>query len=115
MTYKEIAKMVHDIGLPFSYYQFTEDTAVAPPFICYYYESSDDVYSDNTNYQRIETLIIEFYSDDKDFDNEAAIEAALSDAGLTWSRTEAYIGDQRMYMVTYQSEVLITNGGNNNG
>lgn len=115
MTYKEIAKMVDDIGLPFAYYQFTEDTAVAPPFICFYFEQSDDQFADDSNYQRIETLILEFYSDNKDFDNEAAIEAALSNAGLTWQRTEAYIGDQRMYMVTYKSEVLITNGGNNNG
>lgn len=115
MTYKEIAKMVDDIGLPFAYYQFTEDTAVAPPFVCFYFEQSDDQYADDSNYQRIETLILEFYSDNKDFDNEAAIEAALSNAGLTWQRTEAYIGDQRMYMVTYKSEVLITNGGNNNG
>jgi len=115
MTYKSIAKMVGDIGLPFAYYQFTEDTAVAPPFICFYFEQSDDQYADDSNYQRIETLILEFYSDNKDFDNEAAIEAALSNAGLTWQRTEAYIGDQRMYMVTYLSEVLITNGGNNNG
>ena len=108
MTQKEIATMVRTIGLPFAYYQFTEDTAVPPPFVCFYLESSDDAFADNSNYQRIETLNIELYSDEKDYDNEAAIEAVLFNTGLTFARNEAYIGDQKMYMVTYQSEVLIT-------
>lgn len=108
MTYKEIATLVGSIDLPYAYYQFTQDTAVPPPFVCFYCTQSDDEYADNANYQRIETLNIELYSDDKDYENEAVVEAALTNAGLTWSRNEAYIGDQRLYMVTYQTEVVIT-------
>lgn len=108
MTYKEVAAMIKSIGLPFSYHEFKEDTAVPPPFVCYSYPQSDDVQADNSNYQRIEQLQIDLYSDDKDFDNEAAIEAVLFDNGLTWEKLESYIDSERMYMVTYQTEVIIT-------
>lgn len=115
MTYKEIATMIRAIGLPFAYHQFTEDTAQPPPFICFSYPQSDDLQADNANYQRIEQLQIDLYSDNKDFTNEAAIEAALFNAGLTWEKIENYIDSERMFMITYRSEVLITQEVQDNG
>ena len=108
MTFKEVAEMIKDIGYPYSYYQFTQDTAQAPPFICYYYEGNNDVIADDSNYQKIETLIVELYTDSKDFAAEAAIEAALKGAGLVWSREESVINSEKLYMVIYQSDVIIT-------
>lgn len=115
MTYKEVATMIRSIGLPFAYHQFNEDTAVEPPFVCYSYPASDDVQADNINFQRIEQLQIDLYSDDKDFDNEAAVEAVLLNNGISWEKLESYIDSERLYMVTYQAEVLITQEASNNG
>ena len=108
MTYKEIASMISGIGLPYAYYQFPEDTPQVPPFICFYYEGSSDLYADCINYQRITGLTIEFYSDAKDFDREAAIEAALTAAQLTYSKSERFIDSERMHETVYELEVLIT-------
>lgn len=107
MTYKEIKTMLAGIGLPFSYYQFAEDTNQHPPFICFYYSDNDDFLADNTNYQTIATLNIEFYSDQKDFTTEATIEAALNSAGLVFAKSETYIDSERMHETIYTTEVVI--------
>ena len=107
MTYQEVDAMVSSLGLPYSYYQFTEKTAQPCPFLCFYYEVSDDFAADNRNYQKIRPLTIELYTDDKDFALEAQIETALAAAGLVYSRSEVYIGSERMYQITYRMEVII--------
>lgn len=115
MTFKEISTMIKNIGLPYAYYQFPEGTAEAPPFICFYYSNDDDLKADNSNYQKIEHLNIELYSDEKDFVNESAVEAALAEAGLVWKRTETYIDTEHFYMVLYETDVVITSEVINNG
>ena len=107
MTFKQVAKMIKDIGLPFSYYQFNNDTAVAPPFICYFYTGDNDLLADNSNYQKIENLVVELYTDEKDFANEALIETALNDAGLVYNREESYLDSEKLYMVIYTCGVVI--------
>ena len=69
MTYKEIATMVRSIGLPYAYHQFPEGTEQKPPFICFFFSNSNDLYADGENYQRIDTLNVELYTREKDFDN----------------------------------------------
>ena len=107
MTFKEISEMVEDIGLPFAYYQFPEGTGQQPPFICFYFPENDDFVADNINYCKIEALRLELYTDEKDFALEAEVEAALNEAGLVYSRTETPIESERMYLVSYDTEVLI--------
>lgn len=107
MTYKEIAKMVEEIGYPYAYYQFDEGTAKAPPFICFYYPQRDDFLADDSNYSQITELVIELYTDNKDFTAEAAVEAALEAAEIVYEKDEAYIDSERMYMITYTTEVTI--------
>lgn len=107
MTYEEIAAMVESIGLPWDYYQFDNDTAQPPPFVVYFFEESNDQYADNSNYQKIEGLTIELYSDDKDYEDERVIEDILRGAGLTWTKTETFIDSEKLHMVIYQMDVLI--------
>lgn len=107
MTHKEVAAMVKSIGLPYAYYQFPEGTAQAPPFVVFFYASPDDVYADDKNYQRIETLNIEFYSSDKDFANEAVIEGILSNNGLTYYKEENHIESENLFQIAYEMEVMI--------
>lgn len=107
MTYKEIDDLVAGMGFPYAYYQFPEGEAQPTPFICFYYEGSDDLMADNINYQAIRPLTIELYTDNKDFVAEALVESSLIAEGLTFTRTETYIGSQRMYLTTYDTEVVI--------
>lgn len=110
MTYKEVAAMIESIGLPYAYYQFPEGTAQACPFICFYFGSSEDLAADNTNWQRIRPLFIELYTDNKDFPLEETVESKLNSFGLVYDRDETYIDSERMYMVTFESDVIITEG-----
>lgn len=107
MTYKEIATLVDGIGYPYAYYQFEKETAKEPPFICFYYPGRDDMLADDTNYAQITELVIELYTDNKDFAAEAAVESALEAAEIVYEKDETYIDSERMYMITYTTEVLI--------
>ncbi len=107
MTRKEIADMIAEIGLPYAYYEFPDGTEQAPPFICFYFPEDDNLYADNTNYADIKRLWVELYTDDKDFEKEALVEAALKGAGLTYRRSETHIGSERMWQILYEMEVII--------
>lgn len=108
MTRQEVATMVASIGLPYAYYQFDESTATAPPFVVFFYTGSNDVYADATNYQRIEGLSVEFYSAEKDFETEEAIEAILNDAGLTFYKEQNFIDSEKIWQTAYDMEILLT-------
>lgn len=108
MTYREIAQMIAGIGLPYAYDHFDEGNASPPPFICFYFDGSDDLAADNSNYQRIRPLTLELYTDNKDFSLEETVEAALNSAGLVFSRSETYIDSERMYEVVYTTNIIIS-------
>ena len=110
MTYRQVAEMVSSIGVPFAYYQFPNNSGIAPPFVCFYFDSSNDFAADNTNYQRIRPLSIELYTDNKDFTLEQTVENVLNQNGLVYSREETYLDSERMYMVTFQTNIIITEG-----
>lgn len=112
MTYEDVAKMVDSIGVPFAYYQFPEGTEQSCPFVCFYFSGSNDLAADNTNYQRIRPLIIELYTDNKDFALESTVEAVLNQNGLVYARDEVFIDSEKMNMVTYTTEIIITEENN---
>lgn len=108
MTYKQVKTMIAGFGLPYAYNQFPNGTEQTPPFICFMFDnSSDDLMADNMNYQAIRPLTIELYTDTKDFEKEATIETALKSAGLSYVRDETYIESERMFQITYDTEVII--------
>ena len=107
MTYPEIDAMIGEVGLPYAYYQFPE-TGQQPPFICWMLDGIDDLYADNINYQRIVVLAVELYTDEKDFEKEAAVEAVLAAQGLSYGKAEQYIDSERMHETVYTMEIVIT-------
>ena len=108
MTYKEISELVASVGVPYAYYQFPNDTPQQPPFICFLYEDSGDLVADNVNYQRIRRVSLELYTQTKDFTLENTVETVLNNAGLYYSRSEQYLDSERMNMVIYEFEVVVT-------
>lgn len=106
MTYPEIDAMIGEVGLPYAYYQFPE-TGQQPPFICWMLDGIDDLYADNINYQRIVVLVVELYTDEKDFEKEAAVEAVLAAHGLSYGMAEQYIDSERMHETVYTMEVVV--------
>ena len=122
MTYKEVYQVVSGITvststtdtIPCAYWMFPEDDlnnpAPPPPFICYYYSDSNDLLADGINYQKIRGLTVELYCDNKDFNLEQAVEEKLTSNGFVYSKAEDYIESEKLYMTSYESEVIITNG-----
>lgn len=107
MTRAEVYTMLCTVNVPVAYHHFAENTGQQPPFICFYYPYDDDFKADNANYRRIDTLFVELYTNNKDFSLEESLEAVLTGAGLVWRKTEEYISAEKMYMITYTTEVLI--------
>lgn len=112
MTFSEVSTMLSAVGIPTAYYQFPDNTGQQPPFICFYYSRNNDVLADNVNYQKIEHLVVELYTDNKDFDLEASVESALNIHGLVYTRDETYIDSERMFEVVYETDVIITEDSN---
>lgn len=110
MTRQEIANTIAGIGLPWAYYSFANDQAPDYPFVVYYYTNGDDKMADNSNYCEIDGLAVELYSQQVNFSQEQAVEAALKAAGIVYSKTRTYISQELAWQTTYESEVIITNG-----
>lgn len=107
MTFQEVNNMVESIGLPYAYFQFPEGTGQAPPFICFFYTNSDDLFADNSNYQDIRRLNIELYTSTKDFALEKTIEDILKLNGFTFYREENFIETEKIWQIAYEMEVMI--------
>ena len=108
MTRLEIAEMLGNIDLPIAYYSF--ENSVSPtnyPFLIYYYDGSDDKLADDTNYVKVETLRIELYSKQVDFDLETSVEELLNAYGIVYSKDRAYISQEHAWQTIYESEVII--------
>lgn len=107
MTYKEINTMIRSIGLPYAYFQFPKNTGQAPPFILFFYSQQDDLFADDTNYQKIVKLNIELYTKEKDFAREEAVENVLQSCGFSYYKEENYIDTEQMFQIAYEMEVII--------
>lgn len=107
MTTQEVASMVESFGLPFEYYQFPEGTDQQGPYVTFFYDGTDGMYADDSNYCTIERLNIELYSDDKDLALERKIERILGENGMAFSKSEAFIDDEKQYFVVYSMEVIL--------
>ena len=116
MTYKEVNTMLASIGIPYAYNQFSGDDGISPPFICFLYDSaSNDLMADNINYQEIRPLTIELYTDNKDFTLEQTVEDTLTAHELPFVRQETYLESEQMFMVIYDTQIILTKEITENG
>ena len=106
MTFKQISTMIGSIGFPFTYDRFPNDVAPLPPYVVFNYPQNNDFGADNINYVSIDTLNLELYTSEKDFDSEAQVEAVLEANGIFYEKTEAYIRNEHLYQITYVCEVI---------
>lgn len=108
MTKEQVNTMLESTGIPCAYYQFADDTGQQPPFICFYFGDSNDLSADNRNYCKIRRLVIELYTDAKDFALEETVENTLNENDLVYTRFETSLDSERMYMVVFNTSVVIT-------
>lgn len=104
MTREEIANIIKSFGYRWTYYRFPKDKAPALPYVVYHFPDRNDYMADNENYRQIETLRIELYTESRDFQAEQNLEVLLP---FPFSKDVEYINNEKMYQISYETEVLI--------
>ncbi len=109
MKRREIVEILKSTGIPITYYQWDEDKdgdGPALPYIVYYYPSSEGEAADDRQWSQKSRLNVELYTETKDFDMEARVDAVLG-SFCVFDKEETYLSDEHMYEVLYMTEVLI--------
>ena len=105
MTHQEVLKMMNDMKLPYAYHHFAEGESPDPPFLVYLTPGSHNFSADGMVYYRVDQLDIELYTDKKQPEQEAKLEAVLDEAGMFYDKTERFIQSEQLYEVLYEMEV----------
>lgn len=105
MELHEITSMLAGLGIPLAYHHFAEGESPAPPFLLYLSPGSDNFSADGRVYLKVTQLDVELYTERKDPELEARLEAVLDAAGLFYNKTESYIDSEKLYEVLYEMEV----------
>lgn len=111
MTIEALAAVIGEMGIPFSYDHFAEGESPDPPFICYLLPGSDNFAADGKVYFRTSEVRIEVYTDQKDPEVEARVEAVLDSHEIFYNKSEVWIPGEKLYEVLYSFEVSMDQGG----
>lgn len=104
MTKERIEAILDILEIEYRYHHFEEREAVNPPFICWLIPETRNFSADGKVYFKSDKVDIELYTDEKDFELEERVEAALDAADLFWQKSEQYIKSENMYEVLYEVE-----------
>ena len=105
MTLSEVDVLLKTTGLPVTYRAWPENEAPPLPFVCYVEAGSNNFAADGVVYHTAQRYTIELYTEEKDPETEAKLEAALTGAGIFWTKDETYIESERMNEIIYEIEV----------
>ena len=106
MTYENVIEMLEEAGLPLAYDHFAEGESPEPPFLIFLFPGTDNVFADDTVYQKIDELNIELYTDKKAPETENTIEDILISHELPYEKSEVWIESEKMYEVLYQTQMI---------
>ena len=102
---QDIRSIIEAAGLPCAYRQWEEGQAPTLPYCVYYAGRANNFAADGLVWFTAQRYTVELYTEDKDPAIEARLEAALTGAGIFWTRDEAYIDSERMNEIIYEFEV----------
>lgn len=107
MKISEIKDMLAETGVPATYSHWTEKDVPPLPYICWRLPNSNNFAADNRAYQQVEQLVIELYTDVRDFALENSIIAVLDSYELVWDRDSNWISSESMNETDFTADVLI--------
>lgn len=105
MNKNEVSKMLYELNIPFVYSHFKEGSSPKLPFAVYYYSGENVFIADGRPYYKLRNLIIELYTEKKDFELEEKLEKLLEDNNLLYTKDEVWISSEEMYETIYKMEV----------
>lgn len=103
MTLTDLKNNLKATAIPVTYRAWQEGKAPPLPFICYLCTNDDAMFADGETYYSFNNVRVELYTQFKEPETEAVVEAALS--GFHWKKEETYISTERCYMILYEIEV----------
>ena len=99
-----LMQLMEEIGLPFAYDHFAEGESPVPPFITFLLPGSDNFAADGKVYLKINEVHIELYTDEKNPETEALVEAVLDAHEIFYDKSEVWIESEKLYEVLYSFE-----------
>ncbi len=105
MNYDEVIDMLEETELPFAYDHFAEGESPEPPFMVFLYPRAENFSADGKVYHSDNILHIELYTDVKDPELEARVEAVLDRHSLFYEKSEVWIDSEKLYEVLFETEV----------
>lgn len=104
LTQAELKTVLDGSGIPFVYRAWKNGHDL--PFGVFYFERDNPFAADGIVYAKKTLYALELYTAEKDPDVEAALEKALTAAGIFYSKSdETYIDEEQMFYVIYEIEV----------
>ena len=106
----DLMQLMEEIGLPFAYDHFAEGESPVPPFITFLLPGSDNFAADGKVYLKINEVHIELYTDEKNSETEALVEAILDAHEIFYDKSEVWIESEKLYEVLYSFERKVSYG-----
>ena len=103
-----IVQMMEETGIPFAYDHFVENESPSPPFITFLLPGSNNFSADGKVYFKASIVHVELYTDMKDPETEAAVEAVFDAHGIYYDKTEVWIASEKLYEVLYSFEMEVS-------
>ena len=100
----DLMQLMEEIEIPFAYDHFAEGESPDPPFITFLLPGSDNFAADGKVYLKINEVHIELYTDEKNPETEALVEAVLDAHEIFYDKSEVWIESEKLYEVLYSFE-----------
>ena len=97
----ELLQIMQELSLPFAYDHFAEGESPEPPFVVYLIPGNNNFAADGIAYYKISEVHIELYTDKKDPQLEAQVEAVLDQHGIFYDKTETWIESEKLYEILF--------------
>lgn len=105
MTLSELVQILKATGYPVAYSHFVGEPP-SIPYITYVEFDSSNFHADNRTWQRIRNINIELYTNKKDLQAEATLEALLDANDLAYETSDTYIESEQLFQRIYEIGVI---------
>ncbi len=106
-----LVEMIKAMQLPFAYDHFAEGESPDPPFLCYLIPANDNFAADGGAYYKINEVHIELYTDYKNVELEAQVEAVLDQHGIFYEKSEVWIESEKLYEILFIFDMEVSKNG----
>lgn len=101
MTYELIQKILKELGITYTYYQF-KGPVKSPKYIAYYEISKNPEYADDKVYHFEPSFAVELYTKDKDVATENKLIALFAKYEVPWDGgVSTYIDTEKVYETVF--------------